>query len=108
MSSWKIGELNDAFRQDPQVLGKVVATRGVAVEGALFVFNALQCVRFYNDFTLANDPHGERNFGIFELEGEKLCFKIDYYDRDCICTSEDPGDPSKTTRILTIMIAKED
>ena len=54
-----------------------------------------------------NDPHREHDFGSFEIEGETYFFKIDYYALDMIGGSEDPADPEKTTRVLTIMRADE-
>jgi Protein of unknown function (DUF3768) len=60
-----------------------------------------------NVFIEDNDPHGEHDFGSFEIEGRKLFFKIDYYDKDMRFGSEDPSDPSKTARVLTLMLAEE-
>ncbi|HEX8167177.1 MAG TPA: DUF3768 domain-containing protein [Beijerinckiaceae bacterium] len=74
---------------------------------AAVVAAALERVRTFEDFGLDNDPHGEHDFGSFQLEGETFFFKIDYYDRDLRFGSEDPGDPDKTTRVLTIMLAEE-
>ena len=59
------------------------------------------------DFTEDNDPHGEHDFGSFELAGRKFFWKIDYYDANMEFGSEDPADPAKTTRVLTIMLAEE-
>jgi Protein of unknown function (DUF3768) len=54
-----------------------------------------------------NDPHGEHDFGHFEIAGQKFFWKIDYYDAAMEFGSEDPADPTKTTRVLTIMLASE-
>jgi hypothetical protein len=32
----------------------------------------------FDTFTNDNDPHRERDFGSFDLDGEKLFWKIDY------------------------------
>ena len=37
-------------------------------------------VMIFSDFTPDNDPHGEHDFGTFEVAGRKFFFKIDYYD----------------------------
>ena len=58
-------------------------------------------------FDAENDPHGEHDFGNFELDGETYFFKVDYYSPDLKGGSEDPADPEKTTRVLTIMRADE-
>ena len=44
---------------------------------------------------------------MFELDGERLMWKIDYYDKDIRNGSEDPADPAVTTRILTLMLSSE-
>ncbi len=54
-----------------------------------------------------NDPHGEHEFGNFELAGRTFFFKIDAYDTEMRYGSPDPADPAKTTRVLTIMLADE-
>jgi Protein of unknown function (DUF3768) len=64
-------------------------------------------VQSFKDFTEDNDPHGEHDFGSFEYAGERCFWKIDYYDKAMEYGSDDPADPAKTTRVLTIMLAEE-
>jgi hypothetical protein len=68
---------------------------------------AIELTRTFDDFTPDNDPHNEHDFGSFEIDDQKFIFKHDYYDKSMQYGSEDPGDPQKTTRVLTIMLADE-
>ena len=68
---------------------------------------AIRKVATFDAFDAGNDPHGEHDFGSFELAGHKFFWKLDYYDRSLEFGSPDPADPSKTTRILTFMLAME-
>ena len=61
----------------------------------------------FDAFTADNDPHGEHNFGAFDYAGERIFWKIDYYDEALEFGLEDPADPARTTRVLTIMLALE-
>jgi hypothetical protein len=61
----------------------------------------------FKSFTEDNDPHGEHDFGSFDIVGRKFFWKIDYYDRQCQYGSEDPADPEKTTRVLTVTLAED-
>lgn len=58
-------------------------------------------VRSFSDFNENNDPHGEHDFGSFDLEGQTVFWKFDYFDSD-LKYFEENG-----TRILTIMYAHE-
>jgi hypothetical protein len=49
--------------------------------------------------------YGEHDFGALEIEGERLFFKIDYYDQSLSAHSPDPADETLTKRVLTIMLA---
>ena len=86
---------------------ELVITRGVEARGWDFIARALAAVRDFSDFTPDNDPYGEHDFGAFELDGVKLNWKIDCYDRALEYGSPDPGDAEKTRRILTILLAEE-
>ena len=104
----RIADLNDKFRKNLVTGGRTYMTAGVNTKGAEFVSKALASVIAFDDFNADNDPHGEHDFGSFELEGEKLFWKIDYYSTDDPdLSSEDPSDPAKTARTLTVMLAEE-
>jgi hypothetical protein len=108
----KIRVLNDDFRTRPFMgaalaENELVITRGVAEHGNDFIDRALKAVRQFSDFTGDDDPHGEHDFGSFELDGIKLFWKIDYYDRELEHGSPDPADPAVTRRVLTILLAEE-
>jgi hypothetical protein len=66
-----------------------------------------EAVARFNSFDEDNDPYGEHAFGALEIEGERLFFKIDYYDQSLSAHSPDPADESVTKRVLTIMLAEE-
>ena len=51
----------------------------------------MERVRTYDDFAPANDPYGERNFGAFEHNGNRIVWKVDAYDRDLRYGSPDPA-----------------
>jgi Protein of unknown function (DUF3768) len=44
---------------------------------------------------------------LVEAEGERLFFKIDYYDQSLSAHSRDPSDETVTKRVLTIMLSEE-
>ena len=104
----RIRELNDTLRKTLDLdLGRVLITSGVSELGRERQHDILQAVQDFSNFDSDNDPHGEHDFGSFELAGHKLFWKIDYYDRNLEFGSPDPADPTKTTRVLTIMLAME-
>jgi hypothetical protein len=106
MSGEKIRELNDRFRTT-MTGGRVMFTVGVDALPSDVKAMVIRRVATFTAFTADNDPHQEHDFGNFELAGRKFFFKIDYYDAAMEFGSEDPTDPSKTTRVLTIMFASE-
>jgi len=102
----RIRVLNDNFRST-FIGGQVLLTAGVSELSMDRKAQVLLAVQSFQDFTTDNDPHGEHDFGSFEIAGDRLFWKIDYYDLDCRYGSEDPSDPERTTRVLTIMLAEE-
>ena len=104
----RIADLNDKFRKSLVTGGRTYMTAGVNAKGPEFVAKALIKVIAFDDFNADNDPHREHDFGSFELEGEKL-FLEDRLLRSggTEFGSEDPTDPKKTLRVLTVMLAEE-
>lgn len=102
-----IRDLNDAMRRAGPTCGRWMMTQGVMAEGSVFVLLATRAVQAFSDFTPDNDPYGERDFGAFDLAGQRMFWKIDYYDRDLCNGSKDPSDPNVTCRVLTIMLSSE-
>jgi Protein of unknown function (DUF3768) len=102
----RIRLLNDTFRTT-FVGGKVMLTAGVDALPDEVKATVLSSVRTFADFNGDNDPHGEHDFVNFKHDGTTYFAKIDYYSPDMQGGSEDPADPTLTTRVLTIMRADE-
>jgi hypothetical protein len=102
----RIRELNDHARKH---LGysQVVLTRGISDKEPEAIDKILKTVSNYNLFSEDNDPYGEHDFGSFIINGETMYFKFDYYNEDMTQGSQDATDETKTTRVLTIMLASE-
>ena len=103
----RIAGLNDLCRTAMGVAGRVVQTQGICAMAPVDQSAIREKVERYDACTPDNDPHRERDFGSFEHAGERIYWKIDYYDRTMRAGSEDPSDPAQTTRVLTIMLASE-
>jgi len=102
----RIRVLNDNFRTT-FVGGQVVMTAGVAELSMDMKARILLRVQTFSAFSAKNDPYGEHDFGSFTHRGQRYLWKIDYYNERCEMSSEDPTDPTRTTRVLTIMFAEE-
>lgn len=98
----RIAKLNDQFRKSTS---RVIFTQGVRMFGFAALTDISVELRMYSDFNENNDPYGEHDFGSFEYEGEKLFWKIDYYDQE-LKYGKDPLDP-ECNRVLTVMLAEE-
>lgn len=107
MKKEKIRELNDAFRKDPRRLGKLMMTRGIIEAADGFPAKALNAVQGFDDFDDSSDPWNEHDFIAVDVDGRKIFAKIDYYDERLKYGSEDPANPHRTTRVMTIMLADE-
>ena len=110
----KIAELNDRFRKatgssDPAgiSLGRKFLTSGVRALGLEASVAIAERVMAFDSFTADNDPYEEHDFGSVDYEGQRIFWKIDYYDRRKEFLSPDPADPKVTCRVLTIMLSSE-
>ena len=63
--------------------------------------------RFPSCYISSPFPEFILTLGSFELCNRRFFWKIDCYDERGEYGSEDPADPQKTTRILTIMLASK-
>ena len=101
-----IKTLNDNFRKTFNG-GRVMLTCGIRAKSQSELVEILNQVRCFNNFTTANDPYNEHDFGSFNHKGEQIYWKIDYYDKDYQFCSGDPSNPCLTNRVMTIMLAEE-
>ena len=102
-----ISGLNDLLRTT-FLTGRVMITEGVRALPITAQEEIITKVRTFATFNADNDPYAEHDFGSFDQDGVgKVFWKIDYYDPTLTGGSEDPADPKKTTRVLTIMLARE-
>ena len=102
----RIRELNDHLRCKA-VGGRIVITRGIEALGPDGVRDVLIAVARFDGFSEDNDPWGEHDCAVLTVEGRRIIFKIDYYDRDLAYHSPDASDPAVTQRVMTVMLAEE-
>ena len=102
----RIRRLNDQLRIT-MTGGQVFITRGVEALGIMAVITIIQAIGQFDDFSSANDPYDEHDFGAIKYGNIRILFKIDYYDKQLEFLSPDPADADVTTRVMTIMLAHE-
>lgn len=96
----EIAKLNDMFRMG---FKNTVMTPGVMyLDDVLGLAGEVQN---FSDFTEDNDPYGEHDFGSFDWKGNRIFWKIDYFDQS-LKYGEDPLS-EKCRRVMTIMLASE-
>ena len=100
-TSVKIAALNDEHRRSMQ---GCTVTKGIVAMGSA-ANEVFVGVRDYTDFNEDNDPYGEHDFGSLKVAGEKIFWKIDYYDQQ-LKYGVDPLDPN-CRRVVTVMLAEE-
>lgn len=102
-----IAALNDCCRHAMGLACIAVQTPGINALPDPVQSAIRERVETFNDWTAANDPFGEHDFGAFDVEDVRVFWKIDYYNADYTGGSDDPADATQTRRVLTIMLASE-
>lgn len=102
----RVRALNDYLRQTFSG-GALVLTPGLVALGRERQRTILDAVASFDTFDADNDPHEEHDFGALEVAGERVFWKIDYFDRALRGASPDPADARLTCRVLTVMLAEE-
>jgi len=95
-----ISMLNDKFRHSG-----FGVTLTCGVQSVTDLNGLMRAIREYEDFTEDNDPYGEHDFGSLVWQGDKIFWKIDYYNQ----TLDEWEDPlsQDCKRVLTVMLADE-
>lgn len=108
----QIAKLNDRARSGFDPSARIMFTRGCldafcsgdTPSGLVAQAELIKTMRRHR---FEEDTYGERDFGAFTFRGERVFFKIDYFDLNLEYGSEDPADASITARVVTIMLASE-
>lgn len=102
----RVRALNDILRRSLSG-GTLVLTAGIIALGRERQQIVLDAIAAFDRFDAENDPYGEHDFGEVEAAGERVFWKIDYFDRAGRYASPDPADSSVTHRVMTVMLACE-
>lgn len=102
----QVQALNDALRVHVRG-GHLCISSGILALGYDAYMEARAAIAAFTEFDAGNDPYGEHDFGAVEVQGQRIFWKIDCYDKDETYASPDPADPGVTSRFLTIMLASE-
>jgi len=101
-----IRRLNDQLRRH-HIGGHVMVTQGIRALGDLAVAEILAEITRFDGFSADNDPYEEHDCAVIIHEGQRVIWKIDYYDRKLMFGSPDPADPTVTERVMTVMLGGE-
>lgn len=98
----QIAERNDLLRTTGKG-GRMVVSGFLAADPKLD--QVIAAMRNFDKFDKENDPHGEHDCGIFDVDGESYLFKIDYYTPDMESGADPKSEPA--VHVLTVMLASD-
>ncbi len=108
-----IARQNDQFRAAlafgvlTEIPGQILITPGVAELDPAHLALLQLTVAGFAAFTEENDPYGDHSFGAVEVCGTRVFWKIDLYDETYTYGSEEPANPERTRRVLTMLLPAE-
>ena len=82
--SERIAELNDRFRKNSLRHGRLMITAGVRDLGDDSVQLVLRTIAQQDNIPAGDDPYGERDFAACDVDGARIFWKIDLYERDLV------------------------
>lgn len=106
-----IAALNDSLRTT-FTGGLIMLTVSVTALSEEVRAEVLRRVREFDRFDENNDPWKEHDMGMFKIGHTDFMWKIDYRDRAASeageeSAADDPANPQKTLRILTVMMGDD-
>lgn len=87
--------------------GKTVMTQGVSSLSPDILLELTHKVATFDDFTVEADPYKFHEMGVIKISDITIWFKIDLYDENYEGGSEEPENPEKTRRVLTMLLPSE-
>lgn len=109
----RIALLNDRCRHGLDPTASIVVTRNClaaragAGGGPGSIVAQAQLLAAIRRYAFQPGDGPERDFGAFDFRGQRVLFKIDYYDAALEFGSAEPADAAVTRRVLTIMLASD-
>lgn len=102
----RVRTLNDQLRKTGYG-GRVLTTANLHGLGPRFLQKAVRAMQAFDTFDENNDPFGEHDFGALEVDSQTVFWKIDVYDESYRFAADDPSDPQRSFRVLTLMLAED-
>lgn len=101
-----IAEVNDQVRKT-LIRDRLMLTIGISSLPREMQAKIFRAIEEFDDFGADNDPWGEHDFGVVEVDGERVFFKFDYFDNAFDMHSPDNTVRDVTRRVLVVMLADE-